>query len=73
VSEAGVLLGEVTQVRSKGAAKYVGVSVGMHSLIRSVHLTLWACVLGINVVVAAAPPLLPSLVTEVPCLSLCPA
>ena len=34
VSEAGVLLTDVTQVRFKGPTQFVGVSSGMHTLIR---------------------------------------
>jgi diaminopimelate decarboxylase/aspartate kinase len=34
VAEAGVLLATVTQLKGKGAVKYVGVSTGMNSLIR---------------------------------------
>ena len=34
VAEAGVLLAKVTQLKSKGATRYVGVATGMNSLIR---------------------------------------
>ncbi|MFT5680549.1 MAG: diaminopimelate decarboxylase/aspartate kinase [Myxococcota bacterium] len=34
VAEAGVLLGRVTQLKEKGAVRYVGVDTGMHHLIR---------------------------------------
>jgi diaminopimelate decarboxylase/aspartate kinase len=34
IAEAGVLLATVTQVKGKGAVKYVGVTTGMNSLIR---------------------------------------
>ena len=34
VGEAGVLLAQVTQVKGKGDMKYVGINVGMNTLIR---------------------------------------
>ncbi len=36
VAEAGVLLAQVTQLKGKGAVRYVGVATGMNSLIRPV-------------------------------------
>lgn len=39
VSQAGALLVHVTQVRTKGAFRFVGVSTGMNSLIRCAPLS----------------------------------
>ncbi len=41
VSEAGVLLAPVTQVRSKGAVRFVGVATGMNSLLRPALYGAW--------------------------------
>ena len=41
VSEAGVLLAPVTQVRSKGEVRFVGVSTGMNSLLRPALYGAW--------------------------------
>ena len=41
VSEAGVLLAPVTQVRSKGAVRFVGLATGMNSLLRPALYGAW--------------------------------
>src|SRR5690606_28601037 len=41
VAEAGVLLARVTQVKRKGAVRYVGVDAGMNSLLRPALYEAW--------------------------------
>lgn len=48
VSEAGVLLAPVTQVRSKGTVRFAGVATGMNSLVRPALYAAWHAIHNIS-------------------------
>ncbi len=57
VAEAGVLLARVTQVKTKGERRYVGVDAGMHTLIRPALYGAWHAIANLSRL--DAPPVAP--------------